>query len=106
MVQRGQLSTSCHLLTRGRVSDLQTSDLNVPFCSLNGVVHYLQNRIRLTDTENRLAVAKREGGWSGMDGEFGVSRCKLLHLEWISNEVLLYSKGNYVQSLVMEHDER
>ena len=30
------------------------------------------------------------GGGSGMDGEFGVSRCKLLHLEWISNEILLY----------------
>ena len=26
---------------------------------------------------------------SGMDWEFGVSRCKLLHLEWISNEILL-----------------
>ena len=24
-------------------------------------------------------------GRSGMDGEFGVGRCKLLHLEWISN---------------------
>ena len=32
-------------------------------------------------------VASREGGGSGMDGEFGVSRCKLLlHLEWISSE--------------------
>ena len=28
------------------------------------------------------------GGGSGMDWEFGVSRCKLLHLEWKSNEVL------------------
>jgi len=28
-----------------------------------------------------------------MDWEFEVSRCKLLHFEWISNEVLLYSKG-------------
>ena len=36
-----------------------------------------------------------EGG-SGMDWEFGVSRCKLLHLEWISNEILLYSTGNYI----------
>ena len=27
-----------------------------------------------------------EGG--GMDWEFGVSRCKLLHLEWIGYEVL------------------
>ena len=43
------------------------------------------------------------GGKSGMDWEFGVSRCKLLHLEWISNEILLYGIGNYVQSLVMEH---
>ena len=30
------------------------------------------------------------GNGSGMDGEFGVSWCQLLHLEWISNEVLLY----------------
>ena len=28
------------------------------------------------------------GGESGMEWEFGVSRCKLLHLEWISNEIL------------------
>ena len=41
-----------------------------------------------------------------MDGEFRVSRLKLLHLEWISNEVLLYSTGNYIQSLVREHDGR
>ena len=40
-------------------------------------------------TENRFVVAKGEGGGSGMDREFGASRCKLLHLEWISNEVLL-----------------
>ena len=41
---------------------------------------------------------------SVMDWEFGVGRCKLLHLKWISNEVLLYSTENYIQSLVMEHD--
>ena len=38
--------------------------------------------------------------------EFGVSRCKLLHLEWISNEVLLYSIGNYIHSPWVEHDGR
>ena len=32
-------------------------------------------------------------GRNGMDGEFGVGRCKLLYLEWISNRVLLYSTG-------------
>ena len=36
------------------------------------------------------------GGGTGMDWEFGVSRCKLLHLERISNEILLYSTGNYI----------
>ena len=39
-----------------------------------------------------------------MDWEFGVSRCKLLHLEWMRNEVLMYSTENYIQSFVTEHD--
>ena len=38
------------------------------------------------------------------DWESRVKRCKLLHLEWISNEVLLYSTGNDIQSLGIEHD--
>ena len=29
------------------------------------------------------------GGKSGMNWEFGVTRCKLLHAEWIGTEVLL-----------------
>ena len=33
-------------------------------------------------------------------------RGKLLHFEWISNEVLLYSTGNYIQLLVIERDGR
>ena len=39
-----------------------------------------------------------------MDWELGVNRCKLLLLEWISNEILLCSTENYVQSLMMEPD--
>ena len=39
---------------------------------------------------------REEGGGSGMDWEFGVNRCKLLPLEWISNEIMLCSSGNYV----------
>ena len=42
-------------------------------------------------------------GASGMEWEFGVRRYKLLYLEWISYEFLLYSTANYMQSLVMEH---
>ena len=41
-----------------------------------------------------------------MDWEFGVGRCKLLHLEWISNETLPYSTGNYIQSLGIQRDGR
>ena len=44
-------------------------------------------------------IAKGEGRGSRMDWEFGVCRCILLHFKWISNEVLLYSTGNYIQSL-------
>ena len=44
------------------------------------------------------------GGGRGTDGESEVSRCKLLSLEWMRNEVLLYSTGNSIQSLVMEYD--
>ena len=42
------------------------------------------------------------GGGSRMDWEFGVGRCKLLHLEWIGNGILLRCPGNYIQSLVMD----
>ena len=37
-----------------------------------------------------------QGGGNGIDWESGVKRCKLLPLEWISNETLLYSTGNYI----------
>ena len=40
-----------------------------------------------------------QGEGSGMDWEFGVNRGKLLPLEWIRNEILLFSPGNYIWSL-------
>ena len=48
-----------------------------------------------------------KGEWGGreMDWEFGVGRCKLLHLEWI-NKVLLYSTGNCIQSPGINHNEK
>ena len=60
-------------------------------------------RNRLTDTE-RLVVAKGEGCGGGMDWEVGISRCKLLHLGWISHKVLLYSMGNYIQYPMMNYN--
>ena len=41
------------------------------------------------------------GGGRRMDWEFGVNRCKPLHLEWINEEVLLYST---MQSPGIDHD--
>ena len=39
-----------------------------------------------------------------MDCESGVGRCKLLHLQWINNKVLLYSTGNDIQSPGINHN--
>jgi len=40
----------------------------------------LSTEKKLMDMENRLVVTE-VGGGSGMDWEFGVNRCKLLHFE-------------------------
>ena len=40
-------------------------------------------------TENTLVAAKGEEREGGTDLEFGVSRFRLLNIEWISNKVLL-----------------
>ena len=64
---------------------------------------YLQNRNRLIE---KLLVSKGERGGRSMEWEVMVSRHKLLYLEWISNEFLLYSTGNYIHSLGIDHDGR
>ena len=46
----------------------------------------------------------RQWGWRGMDREFGISKWKLLCIEWINNKVLLYSTGNYIQYPVINHN--
>ena len=47
-----------------------------------------------------------EEGGGGIEWEFGVSRCKLLYIEWINNKALLYSIGNYIQYPVINHNEK
>ena len=54
-------------------------------------------RNRLTDIENRLVVAKGKDVGAGLKWEIGVSRCKLLYIEWINNKVPLCSKENHIQ---------
>ena len=50
----------------------------------------IYRRETVSKTQRTELWLPREG--SGMDWEFGVRRSELLHLEWISNEVLLYNK--------------
>ena len=49
-------------------------------------------------------VAKGEEGGGGKDWEFGISRGKLVYIGWINNKVLLYSTGEYIQYLVINHN--
>ena len=58
---------------------------------------------RFVVRENRLVVAKGKG-WGRGGWEFGTSRCKLLHIGWIDNKVLLYSIGNYSQYPGIHHN--
>ena len=39
-----------------------------------------------------------------MDWEFRISRCRLIHIEWINTQVLLWSTGNYTQFPVISHN--
>ena len=51
-------------------------------------------------------IAKGERGGGRMDLEFGVSRCKLLHIEWTNSNILLYSTGKYIQYPVINHNKK
>ena len=39
-----------------------------------------------------------------MEREFGISRCKLVYIEWINNKVQLDGTENYIQYLVTNHN--
>ena len=51
-------------------------------------------------------VAKGEGRGSGMDGDLGFNTCKLLHLEWISNESYCIAQGTIASLLGQTMMER
>ena len=60
--------------------------------------------LSITDIEKGLVVVRGEGVGGGMEWEFGVSRCKLLYIEWICNKVLLYSTMNCIQHPMISHN--
>ena len=47
-----------------------------------------------------------EVGWAEkqMDWGFGISRCKLLYIEWINNKIPWYSIGNHIQYPVINYN--
>ena len=61
------------------------------------------NRLRLRE---QLHGCQWSGGQEGVDWEFWISRCKLSYIEWISNKVLLYSTGNYIQNPVINYNRK
>ena len=64
----------------------------------------LSTKQKLTYRHREQTCGYQGGGGRGKDWEFGVSRCKLLHLEWINNKVLLSSTGNYIQYPRINHN--
>ena len=59
-------------------------------------MEYDTNETETDSHREQTVVAKGEGAGRGMDWEFGISRCKLLHIEWI-NKVPLNNTGNYME---------
>ena len=55
-------------------------------------------------TGNRLAVAKGGRFGGGIKWGVGVSRCKLLYIAWINNNVLLYSTEKCICYPMIHHD--
>ena len=41
-----------------------------------------------------------------MEWEVGVSRCKILYIEWINNKALLYTTENYIQYPMINHNRK
>ena len=63
----------------------------------------LSTEKKILDLVNRIVVAEGEGEGMGLMRCLGSTDADL-PLEWISNEILLCKTGNYVWSLIMEHD--
>ena len=69
---------------------------------INELIHETETDSQIQRTDLWLPRGK-EGG---VDWEFGISRCKLLYVEWINNKVPLYSTGHYIQYPVINHNEK
>ena len=49
-------------------------------------------------------IQKEDTQGEGWSRKVGVSRCRLLYMEWINNNVLLYRAENYIQYPMINHN--
>ena len=68
----------------------------------NELIYETETDLQIERTD--LWLPRGRGGGGGKDWEFGISRCKLLYIEWIKNKVLLYSTGNHIQYPVINRN--
>ena len=64
----------------------------------------LFTKLKQTHRHRKQTFLPRGKGGGGLNWESGISRCKLVYIEWINNKVLLYSTGNYIQYPVINHN--
>ena len=78
-------------------NELTAKQKHIFLCVCVSMTHMTQR------TDLWLQSGRMNGG--GMDWKSGISRCKLLYIEWINNKILviLYSTGNCTQYLVINH---
>ena len=65
-----------------------------------------QKQNKVPSLQGNIPRIQRGGGGGGMGWEFGISRHKLVHTEWINNKVLLCSTGNCIQYLVITYNRK
>ena len=64
----------------------------------------LSTKQKQTHRHREQTCCQGGGRRGGMDWEFGISKCKLLYIEWITNKVLLYSTGSHIQYPIISHN--
>ena len=106
-----QWVTVWNILRRWKIVTVWVEQSLAPADKKRSRHRYIRHKVSLSTNQkqshrHREQMCGWQGGGSGMDREFGVGRCRLLHLEWMGDEVLLYSTGDYIQSLEIDHDGR
>ena len=70
----------------------------------NEHIYKIETDSKAQRTEVWLPRERREG--EELKQKFGIIRCKLVHIGWINNKVLLCSTGNYIQYPVINHNRK